>query len=277
MKRVSKRIKCDMVLTLIFKALKAGYIESDSNKTVRSDVGTPRGSVLSPILCNIVLHELDKYIDELRSKFNCGGLSRPNPTYTRIRQVCVKCPRLRTRMLLQPRKLLASDPLDPNFRRLKYVRYAFDFVVLVIAPFSKTERIRDRIKSFLLGNCGLDLNMEKTIITNIQKEGFKFLAADCNRANMTKNHVFKSKSGITKRATTRLRVNIDLKKVYKKLVETKLAKYDELNKIVPRGTANNALINFSHADIIAFYNSKVRGLYNYYSFAGNRKRLNLVI
>jgi len=179
-------------------------------------------------------------------------------------------------MLLQLRKLLASDPLDTNFIRLKYVRYAYDFVVLVIAPLYKTEHIRDRIQSFLKGKCGLDLKMENTIITNIQKEGFKFLGADCQRANMTKNHVFKSQRGITKRAT-RLRVNIDMNKVYKKLVERKVAKYDELNKAVPRGTANNALINLSHADIIAFYNSKVRGLYNYYSFAGNRKRLKLVI
>ena len=181
----------------------------------------------------------------------------------------------RNKMLQDMRKLLASDTMDPGFKRLKYVRYADDFVILVIGSKSDAIEIRDRVKQYLLDKCGLSLNIEKTIITNLQTEGFRFLGADCQRADMTKSHVIKRGRNLTVRATTRLRVNIDLRKVYNKLVSTGVAKWDEHNNLVPRGTANNALINFSHADIIAFYNSKMRGLYSYYSFA-NRKRLNLV-
>ena len=93
---------------------------------------------------------------------------------------------------------------------------------------------------------------------------------------MVKNHVVKVRYNVTARATTRLRVNIDLQKVYKKLVENKLAKWVTTEQNLPRGTANNALINLSHADIIAFYNSKIRGLYTFYSFAGNRKKLHFI-
>lgn len=240
-------------------------------------MGTPQGSVLSPLLCNIVMHELDVYVEQLRKKFNIGTRRRPNPEYVKLNSKTryIKEIAARNKMLQDMRKLLASDALDPGFKRLKYVRYADDFVILVIGSKSDAIEIRDRVKQFLQDKCGLSLNIEKTVITNLQTEGFRFLGAECKRADMTKNHVIKRGGNLTVRATTRLRVNIDLRKVYNKLVSTGVAKWDEHNNLVPRGTANNALINFSHADIIAFYNSKMRGLYSYYSF-GNRKRLNLV-
>lgn len=241
-------------------------------------MGTPQGSVLSPLLCNIVMHELDVYVEELRKKFNIGTRRRPNPEYEKLnsKRRYIKEIAARKKMLQDMRKLLASDPMDPGFKRLKYVRYADDFVILVIGSKSDAIEIRDRVKQYLQDKCGLSLNIEKTIITNLQTEGFRFLGADCKRADMTKNHVIKRGRNLTVRATTRLRVNIDLRKVYNKLVSTGVGKWDKHNNLVPRGTANNALINFSHADIIAFYNSKMRDLYSYYSFAGNRKRLNLV-
>lgn len=183
----------------------------------------------------------------------------------------------RKQILQVMRSMSASYPMDPNFKRIKYVRYADDFVILVIGSYKDATDIRAKIKYFLSDNCGLTLNLEKTVISNVIKPGFKFLGADCRRANMTKNHVVRLKRNVKVRATTRLRVNIDLNKVYKKLVAVGVAKWDDHNKMVPRGTAKNGLINLAHADIVAFYNSKIRGLLSFYSFAGNRKRLSLVL
>lgn len=279
MERIKKVIKCQRTVELINKALQAGYIDPDTKQLNTSSVGTPQGSVLSPLLCNIVLHELDKFIEELRRSYNKGEKRRPNPAYVKLnsRRRYIRDPILRAKSLTEMRRLLASDPMDPDFRRLKYVRYADDFVILIIGPYSDAVKIREKVKNVLKSQCGLELNVDKTVISNIQKEGFKFLGADCNRANMTQNHAVKLKRNITIRATTRLRVNIDLEKVYKKLVTNKLAKWESQTSLVPRGTAHNGLINLSHAEIVSFYNSKVRGLYTYYSFAGNRKRLNFVI
>jgi retron-type reverse transcriptase len=226
MERIKTVVKCQRTIELINKALKAGYIDPETNKLQTSSIGTPQGSVLSPLLCNIVLHELDKFMESLRVSYNNGEKRRPNPAYVKLnsRRRYIKDPFQRAKALVEMRKLLASDPMDPNFRRLKYVRYADDFVILIIGPYSDAVKIREKVRNILTSRCGLELNLDKTVISNIQKEGFKFLGADCNRADMTKNHVVKLKRNVSIRATTRLRVNIDLEKVYRKLVSNKLAK-----------------------------------------------------
>lgn len=89
---------------------------------------------------------------------------------------------------------------------------------------------------------------------------------------MKKNSVIPTAEGTKRRMTTRMRVHIDTKKIYKKLIENGIARARKGN-LVPRGTAKNALINLSHYEIVAFYNSKIHGLLNFYSFAGNRAKL----
>lgn len=89
---------------------------------------------------------------------------------------------------------------------------------------------------------------------------------------MKRNSLIKTVDNIRRRMTTRMRVYIDTKKVYKKLINAKLAKVIQGN-IMPRGTANNAMINLSHFEIVSYFNSKIHGLINFYSFAGNRAKL----
>ena len=165
-------------------------------------------------------------------------------------------------------------PFDKDYTSVKYVRYADDFVVLVTGSLADAVQIRTQIKEVLDKRCGLELNLEKTEITNLQKDGFKFLGASCNKADRTKTFVVKHSRMKSVRANVRLRVNVDLDKINKKLVASKLAKWDSNHELV--GTAYNAIINLSHAEIINFFNSKFRGLYSFYSFAGNRKKLWLI-
>ena len=89
---------------------------------------------------------------------------------------------------------------------------------------------------------------------------------------MKKNSLIRTKDGIRRRMTTRMRVYIDSKKIYKKLIDAKLAKTRHGN-IMPRGTAKNAMINLSHYEIVSFFNSKIHGLLNFFSFAGDRAKL----
>jgi len=57
------RVKDTTLLNLIKKFMKAGYV--DDGVLVRSDTGTPQGSILSPILANIFLHfVLDTWFEE---------------------------------------------------------------------------------------------------------------------------------------------------------------------------------------------------------------------
>ena len=89
-------------------------------------------------------------------------------------------PRIRANALTQLRKIPRYDTNDPNFRRIMYVRYADDFVILFTGPRSEATEIRDRVKIFLKDICGLDLNMDKTIISSTRK-GFNFLGAFCKK------------------------------------------------------------------------------------------------
>lgn len=273
MKRVSKVVKCQRTFELIKKSLDAGYVDPENGRVCQEERGTPQGSVLSPLLSNIVLHELYKYIKNLRTKFTRGRLRSRKPKYVSIisKLRSIKDPNIRKEMLAEARKLHSTNQMDPNFRRLKYIRYADDFVVLITGPLGEAEGVRSRIQEVLDKKCGLELNMEKTQITNLQKEGFKFLGASCNKADRTKTFVVKHKRMKSVRANVRLRVNVDLNQISKKLVACKLAKWNSKHELV--GTAYNSMINLSHAEIINFFNSKFRGLCNFYSFAGNRKKL----
>lgn len=77
-------------------------------------------------------------------------------------------------MLMEMRRNPKYDVIDPNFRRLSYIRYADDFVVLIYGTRNEVEKIRAEIQSFLEQACGLELNVDKTLITYLSSEWFDF-------------------------------------------------------------------------------------------------------
>ena len=271
---IRRKIKCERTIEHIHRTLTAGHRrDPDSREVRRSTRGTAQGSVLSPVLCNIVMHELDLYMQKLKGSFEKGRTRRRNPAYVNIisKRRSVRDLKKRKEMLRIARKLHTKDQIDPNFRRLKYVRYADDFVILVLGSRAEAEEIKRKVGMVLMRKCGLEMNTEKTVITHIETQGFRFLGAACNKGDRTKAHVTRRSRIITARANIRLRVNVDINIVIDRLVENKLVKRGINQKV--NGVAYNAMVNMEHADIISFFNSKLRGILNYYSFAGNRSRL----
>lgn len=168
MKYIRKEIGDPRLLELVEKFISAGYVGKDGILH-QPEMGTPQGGVLSPLLANIVLHQLDMFMDDEKKRFDKGVKRRKNPVYAALQAKKAKItdPIERTRVLNEMRSLRRSDLFDPNFRRLTYVRYADDFVVLLVGDLKNAKFIKNKIKEVLKSKCGLELNDEKTTINSM--------------------------------------------------------------------------------------------------------------
>lgn len=277
METIKTIIKCDRFLGLLISALEVGYFDPKTKQYIKTDVGTLQGSVLSPLLANIVLHKFDKYLTEqVLPKYNRGSRRITNPEYNAV--AVIRDPKKhpnatskeRDEALKLMQKLPRFVPKDHNYRRSMYVRYADDFVFLLEGTKAEALSIKEEIKTFLRDSIGLQLNEEKTLVTHIS-EGFEFLGAlikGPKRVGYMMKTTTSSGKRITMRANIRAGVYMPTKKLIEKLVKANFAHRNHKNVLLAK--PKTELVNLDHATIIQFYNSKVYGLINYYSFAANR-------
>lgn len=178
---LKKKITDERFLLLIQRFLQAGY--QDLNEARKDSLaGTPQGGIVSPVLANIYLHELDEFVEQLQKELEKGELRRPNPEYRNLqkrRHYLAKTGRIDAEeyreLGVQMRELPSLDPQDPNFVRIKYCRYADDWLVGLIGPRRLAEEIKEKIGQFLQSNLKLTLSVEKTRITHARTEEAEFL------------------------------------------------------------------------------------------------------
>ena len=276
MNRLNREITCDRTLSLVKKALIIGYLNPRTKQITKSNIGIPQGSVLSPLLANIVLHELDKYVvHELIPAYYRGVRRRTNPEYNAIAYArdpknLSATDKDRSEALNKMRKIPRMDIRDPGYRRSMFVRYADDFVFLLEGPKSEALNIKDIIKTFLINNVGFDYNDKKTLVSHIG-EGFHFLGAN---VKSLRHFDFRMKTKtingapITMRANVRSRINMPTKQLIEKLIKSGFAGRNYKGQLLAKPITS--IVNLDHATIIQFFNSKIHGLLNYYSFASNR-------
>jgi group II intron reverse transcriptase/maturase len=282
MKNLKSHICCSRIITLVERTLKIGYVQSDKRR-VKNKIGTPQGNILSPLLANIVLHQLDNYIEtDLKKIYNIGERRKRNKLYEhysnlrRYSRIDKVDPKVRSQALKELRQIPRVNVYDPNYKRIMYVRYADDFVILTVSSYKDACVIRDKVKEFLINQCGLTLNLDKSVITNLRK-GFNFLGAFCFKKdnssifNKSKNQL---KVNITRRSTLRLRVDIPIKELVIKLIKFGFARRNYMNNVYAKGISH--MIHQDHYTILQFFNSKIRGILNFYSFAGNRSSLHKI-
>lgn len=196
-----ERINDERFLRLVRKFLNAGYIENWTFHNTYS--GTPQGGIISPILANIYLDKFDKYVNEYVRKFKKGKKRMRTKEYRRnevelskariaLKNANDDCERenaiARIRQLEKERvNIPPSDPMDNNYARLVYVRYADDWLCGVIGSKEDCKKIKEDFKNFLKEQLQLELSEEKTLITNAQKSA-KFLSYEIRvrHSNLTK-------------------------------------------------------------------------------------------
>ena len=261
---LAEHIQDGRFLNLVKKLLDAGYMEDwKFNKTLS---GVPQGSILSPILSNLLLSKLDKFVETiLIPQYNKGEKRKTNRNYNKLMDQAAYLRRKgqkeeAQKLKHQAQKLPSKDPYDPDYRRLKYCRYADDFALAFVGPKEEAEAIKQQLRTFLLEELKLNLSEEKTLITHTRDSAAKFLGYEITTIqNDTKQTV--NKNGHKGRSVNG---KIGLK-VPKKVIEEKCKRYMRKGKPVHRAE----LLNESDYTIIATYQLEYRGLVNYYRMAYN--------
>lgn len=252
--------------------INCGSKDMEKGTVSYSDVGTPQGNVASPTLANIVLDKLDKFLEDYKSKFEIGKKRAMNKEYISLRNKRARLsdPVERNRIFQEMLKISAVDRSDPNFKRMLYLRYADDFVILVTGSHQDALRIKRHVKDYLAKHTGLELNDEKTVVSPTS-EPFLFLGASCKRVDNSNKLSEITGSNIRKRTVPRMRVDLPIDILIKKFRTNGFIKNSKLGKTL--ATARKDLINLDHNDIVRFYNAKINGILSHYGFARNRYEL----
>jgi len=245
---------------LIDGMLRAGYMEDWRHYDTLS--GTPQGGIISPILANIYLDELDSFVEgTLIPAYTRGKKRATNPDYLRYSyQITTALGREDfeevKRLKRERRQLMSVKPVDPKYRRLRYIRYADDFLLGFVGPKSEAEEIRRRLGEFLEQRLKLTLSPEKTLITHAGDERAKFLG---HEIKVTREKDLVSDNG---RRATNGRITLLMPR---KVVQ----KYKERYCVGGKPVHMAQLEAESVYTTIQRFQGVLRGVYNYYCMAPN--------
>jgi group II intron reverse transcriptase/maturase len=262
---LGEKLRDGRFLRLIANLLAAGYLEDWRYHATLS--GSPQGGVVSPILASIYLDRLDKFMETtLLPAYNRGAERRVNPVYVRLQGQRLWLDRhgrhAEARALRkQYQRLPASDPTDPAYRRLRYLRYADDVLLGFVGPRHEAEAIKRQLKAFLREPLKLELSDEKTLITHATTQAARFLGYDIV--------VLTDDAKRDRRGQRSINGQIGLK-VPATVVRRACQRYLRSEKPVHRP----ALLHNAVYDIVVQYQAEYRGLVQYYQLAYNLHRFN---
>lgn len=285
---LKRKIDDEHFINLIWKFLRAGYLEDWQFYKTYS--GTPQGGIISPILSNIYLNELDSFMKVYKSNFDKGKSRKRLKEYrtresrlfrARARykekwdemsaeekveaQLHVK--KLKEHMMELPYK----EPMDDNYKRIQYVRYADDFLIGVIGSKEDCRKIKRDITLFLENELKIELSQEKTLITH-SKNRARFLGYDVKISHDNLTTKFTA-SGYKQRTRTMCCELLLPHEVWRnKLIEYKALKIDSNTKKWKSAHRAHLLQN-DDLEILSIYNAEIRGLYNYYRLANDVHKL----
>lgn len=330
---LKKRIKDEKFIRLIWKLLNAGYMED--HKFYQTYSGTPQGGIISPLLANIYLNELDKYVEEYTKNFDRGTKRKDNNEYKQISDLIYKRRKLieiystekvekasqeieeanakineyyelhpeiknfnndktvkKYRSIIYKRNLILRTPseeerkriieeikeltkkmqmlpsyeqIDENFRKMKYVRYADDFLIGIIGTKEDAEKIKADLTTFIKEKLDLTLSQEKTLITH-NAEKVRFLGYDIfvNNGNLFRRRMISGREVLARTGVESIKLSLPHDVLVRFMLKNGYIKEDGKEW---EPTHRPSLLNNDDLEIISAYNAEFRGFYQYYKFA----------
>ena len=286
---ISKKISDSRLIALIWKLLRSGYMLEgkyfDSINYVDefkySFVGTPQGSIVSPLLANIYLHELDIFMHSLvvspekRTKIRTPAAKEIRTQINQLARQVDKSPEGKGKELLvkslkelKLRSISICSYIDPE-HRIYYHRYADDFIIGIAAGKDFVEDVKKKVGE-KLASIGLELSQEKTKVTSLKEDKALFLGYYVSLSTskkVLKMHP-KGKTPFLKGTTgSFVKLQAPMDRLIQKLKTKSFCNSDGFP------TPKRLWSVLPDHEIVNMYNLTLSGLFNYYSGSSYRNRL----
>lgn len=276
---IGRKIKDARLIKLVWKFLRAGYMEDWKYHTTYS--GCPQGGIISPILANIYLNELDKFAEKTAKEYYKGRDRVRTKEYDNLsgviasvrKQLKTATGQRKSALLKQMKKLrkqLLKIPCTSQTDKvMKYIRYADDFIIGVKGEKSDCEKIKKQFSDFISRELKMELSEEKTLITH-SSQFARFLGYDIrvrrdNSAIPHGNHLQRT-----------LNMKVELCVPFKDKIMPFLFRKSIIRQLKD-GTlepiARKYLYGCTDLEILTVFNAELRGICNYYALASNYTRL----
>lgn len=277
---INQKIKDARFLKLIRSFLKAGYMEDWKYHETYS--GCPQGGIISPILANIYLNELDHHVMKIKKEFDVATKARYTPEYTklvglrqRLHNKIKNSNGIEREKLIEEYKTATAQMLklpakQCDDKKIKYVRYADDFLIAVNGNRQDCEKIKQELTEFISTTLKMELSQEKTLITHSNTPA-RFLGYD---VRVRRDQQIKPKGKFkTRSMNNKVELSIPFKdKIEKFLFSNGIVKQRSDNgKLEP--IHRPQLLNRTDLEIVTIYNAELRGICNYYGLASNFNKL----
>lgn len=277
---INQKIKDARFLKLIRSFLKAGYMEDWKYHETYS--GCPQGGIISPILANIYLNELDRHVMKIKKEFDVATKARYTPEYTklvglrqRLHNKIKNSNGIEREKLIEEYKTATAQMLklpakQCDDKKIKYVRYADDFLIAVNGNRQDCEKIKQELTEVISTTLKMELSQEKTLITHSNTPA-RFLGYD---VRVRRDQQIKPKGKFkTRSMNNKVELSIPFKdKIEKFLFSNGIVKQRSDNgKLEP--IHRPQLLNRTDLEIVTIYNAELRGICNYYGLASNFNKL----
>lgn len=290
---------CDQAtIELIRKFLKCGYIDFYVNpeKLESSEIGTPQGSLISPILSNLYLHLLDEFmVTELLPEWNRGDERKFITGYQTRKQLTAREAKLVKELDIEGLNEAigrikhnnwvksgapSRDPHNDNFRRMYYARYVDDFIIGFTGTKAEADEIKSQVESFLYDRLQLKTNEAKSSINHSSDRGIKYLGyfirfLPKNKTIIDPKVSYRDGEGkgpqLKNIAINQAQLRIPVEFILRRAVDRGYAKIRKSGSI--RASSCRKLSSLPDKQIVIRFSSIIRGLMEYYSPANKRSDL----